>query len=399
MTDAAATQATTPVRAETPGAWRYSPQLALVLSGGGARAAYQVGVLAGLAERLPGLAFPILTGVSAGAINAAYLAAQPADFKTRVAGLQHEWFGLTGERIYRVRGAHLTADAIRSAWSAATGRPRPPVNMHGLLDTQPLREFLTRAVDMAGLDRSISAGRLRALALSASSYTTGVSVTFVHGTADTPTWTRAQRVGIHATLSVEHIMASAALPIVFPAVPLGDDFYGDGSVSQIAPLAPAIHLGAKAIVAIGPTNASLAAAAVPTGTYPSAAEVLGLLFRAVFLDALEADAERLRRVNRTVAAFPAGTHPVDGLRPIALLLIRPSRELASFAQGNDMLLPRSVRLVVRAIGGDRAAAADFLGHLLFHPNHTSQLANLGYEDVAARWPEIETFFETLERTG
>ena len=377
--------------------WRYSPHLALVLSGGGAQAAYQVGVLRGLAERLPGLEFPIVTGVSAGAINGSYLAAKRGvDFSARVTGLHDQWSRLTGDRIYRASPARLTAAGLRSMWTAVWGIPRSRATTHGLVDTAPLREFLTQAVDIAGIDVNIRAGRLRALALTATSYTTGLSVTFVQGADELPMWTRAQRIAVHAPITVEHVMASAALPIIFPAVRVGDEYFGDGSVSQLAPLSPAIHLGAKAIVAIGPSNATAPESRL--ADYPSPAEVFGLLFRAVFLDALEADAERLGRVNRTLQALAPGRHPPDELRPVELLLIRPSRALGSLALGNDMLLPRSVRVVVRAIGGDRVASADFLGHLLFHPAYTSRLIELGYEDVGARWPEIERFFERLEGT-
>jgi NTE family protein len=193
-------------------------------------------------------------------------------------------------------------------------------------------------------------------------------------------------------------MASAALPIVFPAVRLGDEFYGDGSVSHLAPLAPALHLGARAVVAIGPPRAGTTMQPDAGVEYPSAAEVIGLLFRAIFLDTLEADAERLERVNRTLAALPPGPPAPQGLRAVELLMLRPSRDLGDLAAGHDKLLPPMMRLIVRAMGGQREAASDFLGNFLFHPAYTSLLAELGYEDVAAQWPAIEGFFQKLERT-
>ena len=192
-------------------------------------------------------------------------------------------------------------------------------------------------------------------------------------------------------------MASAALPIIFPAVRLGDEFYGDGSVSHLAPLAPALHLGAGAIVAIGPPRPGTVTHLAGSGDYPSAAVVIGLLFRAVFLDTLEADAERLERVNRTVVGFPPGQLAADGLRPVELLMIRPSRELGELAAGHEELLPPVIRFIMRAIGAQRAEASEFLGHFLFHPAYTSRLVELGYDDVAAQWPEIERFFAQLER--
>jgi NTE family protein len=194
-------------------------------------------------------------------------------------------------------------------------------------------------------------------------------------------------------------MASAAIPIVFPAVRIGAQFYGDGSIRQTAPLAPALSLGARAVVAIGLTTARTTASPARAGDYPSAAQALGLLFDAVFLDALEADAERLDRVNLLLASLPPGGPAPDGLRPVELLLLHPTRDLADLAAGQGQLLPPRVRRIVRALGGHGDAASDFLGFLLFHPIHTSRLVEAGYDDVRAQWPTIERFFEKLERAA
>jgi NTE family protein len=221
-------------------------------------------------------------------------------------------------------------------------------------------------------------------------------VTFVHSAGDGPLWERAQRVAVRAQLTIDHVMASAALPIVFPAVRVGDEFYGDGSITHLAPLATALHLGARAIVAIG--SARVGTAPPPAaGEYPSVAAVIGLLFRAVFLDTLEADAERLDRVNRTIDGLSPEQLARVELRPVELLMIRPSRELGALAGGHEQMLPFEVRFLMRAIGAQRAEASEFLGHFLFHPAYTSRLADLGYEDVATQWPVIERFFERMER--
>lgn len=379
-----------------PGSWRYSSHLALVLAGGGARGAYQVGVLAGLAERLPGLEFPILAGMSVGAINTIYLAAHPGPLPAAVTGLRAEWDRLTSDAVYRVRPTRLARSVLRWAWHGATGQRRGPGAVRGLADTRPLHEFLAQCVDLRGIDANVMHGRLRAVALSATSYTTGRSVTFVQGTADTPIWERVQRIAVRTRLTLDHVMASAALPIVFPAVRIGDEFYGDGSVRQMAPLAPALHLGARAVVAIGVGTPGPGAGG---GDYPSAAEAMGLLFRAIFLDALEADAERLERLNRLLAVLPPGALVPEGLRPVELLLLRPTRDLRSLAMGQGKLLPPGVRRIIRAMGGQRDEASEFLGFLLFHPEHTARLAEVGYEDVAAQWPVIERFFQTVERAG
>jgi len=370
-----------------------------VLSGGGARGAYHVGVLAGLAERLPGLEFPILSGMSVGAINTFYLAAHPGPLASAVAGLREQWDRLTSDEVYRVRPARLAGSVLRWVWHGATGRRRGPVAVHGLADTEPLRAFLAQSVDPGGIDANIVYGRLRSVALSAMSDTTGRSVTFVQGAADTPTWERAERIAMRTRLTLDHVMASAALPILFPAVRIGAEFYGDGSVRQTAPLAPALHLGARAIVAIGLSTPRRAGSAGHASAYPSAAEALGLLFDAIFHDALEADAERLDRLNLLLAALPPHGPAPDGLRPVELLLLHPTRDLADLAAGQGRLLPPGVRRIVRALGGQRDAASEFLGFLLFHPIHTSRLVEAGYDDVRAQWPTIERFFEKLERAA
>lgn len=377
---------------------RYSSKLALVLSGGGARAAYQVGILTALAERLPDLEFPILTGVSAGAINTVYLAAHRGPLAAAVEGLHSEWHALTSKRVFRARSGSLLRFAAWWALSTLLRRRTGPTQMRGLLDTQPLREFLSATIDVRGIQANIDAGRLRAVALSARSITTGGSVTFVHGRADTPNWRRAQRRSVAGPLTLEHVMASAAIPILFPAIPLADEFYCDGSVGQGAPLAPAIHLGARAVFVIGMKASHRAPVAVTVQPqYPSAAEVAGLLLDTVFQDQLEADADRLARVNRLLAALPPETQAPEELKPVDLLLLRPRQDLASLARGHTRALPRPVRRIVEEMGGKREGAADFLSYLLFEPPFTSQLMELGYEDLDAQWSSIEPFFAKLER--
>jgi NTE family protein len=369
---------------------------ALVLAGGGARAAYEVGVLAAIAERVPGLEFPIVTGVSAGAINAVYLAAHPGSLAAAADGLRAQWSRLVAERVYHIRPVRLARGLWRGVAHAALGHGAEPTTIRGLVDMSPLRAFLGAHIDFAQLDANIAARRLRAAALSATEYGTGQTVTFVHGPPDAPTWRRAQRYAVRARLTVDHVMASAAVPILFPAVRLGDGFYGDGSVRQTAPLAPAIHLGARAILVVtqrsDPARVPSPAAAPQ---YPALAEVVGLLLHAIFLDALEADAERLERVNRLVTALPQAQRP-DGLRPVRLLLLRPSRDLGALAAGCPVKLPRLMRWLVRGMGGQRASAVDFLSYLLFDPAYTSALIELGYGDARAQWSRIEAFLAASE---
>jgi NTE family protein len=351
-----------------------------------------VGVLSAIAERAPGLEFPIVTGVSAGAINAAYLAAHAETLSGALGALRDHWSHLVVDRVYRIRPWQLGRALLRGVAGTLLGTRGEAAVVRGLIDTSPLRDSLAARLDFAGIDAKIAAGRLRAVALSTTSYASGETVTFVHGPPNTPTWRRTLRYAVRARLTLDHVMASAALPILFPAVRLGDAFYGDGSVRQTAPLAPAIHLGARAILVITQRSVPelVASPAPPLRPYPTLAEVIGLLLHAIFLDALEADVERIERINRTLERVPAGSAP-EGLRPVQVLMLRPSRDLAALAAGSWSKLPPAIRWVVRGMGGQRATAVDFLSYLLFDPAYTTRLIELGYADGRAEWPRIERF--------
>jgi len=379
------------------GVWRYSSHLSLVLGGGGARGAYQVGVLAGLAERLPGLAFPIISGTSVGAINAIYLASSLGALSESVAGMRKAWARLTTDGVYQVRLFSLITSLARMGVKSAMGMGGGPGGVRGLADTKPLRDFLASSAELRGITANIANQRLRAVAINATSYTTGRAVSFVQAAPEIPMWERVQRLAVRTQLTLDHVMASAALPLMFPAIRIGDEFYGDGSVRQMAPLAPALHLGARAILAIGLRTARPPRVVARDTDAPTAAEAVGLLFDAIFLDALEADAERLDRINHILAAMPEGVPAPDGLRAVELLLLHPTRDLSKLAAGQTHLLPANVRHAVRALGGHKAGAAEMLGFVLFHPAYTSLLVEAGYEDVGAQWPIIDKFFEKLER--
>lgn len=364
-----------------------------MLAGGGAHAAYQVGVLCAISERLPDFEFPILTGVSAGAINIAYLAAYHGPMRAAVQVLRREWGRLTVEQVYRVRPARLATAGLRWLGNMALGRHGGITLIRGLMDMEPLRRFLGQGVDFRGIDSNIVAGRLRAVAVSATSYASGETVTFVHGSGALPSWRRALRHSERTPLTLDHVMASAAIPILFPAVRLGQQFYGDGSVRQLAPLAPAIHLGARAVLMITMRpDPELVPPPARLGTeYPSVAEVLGFLLQTVFLDAPEADAERLERINQLLETLPPGAPVPSDLKPIRLLLLRPSRDVGTLALEQHVRLPPLVRWLVRGMGGQRAGAADFLSYLLFDPAYTTALIELGYADAQNEWARIERF--------
>lgn len=368
--------------------------LALVLSGGGARASYQVGVLSAIAERYPDLDIPILTGVSAGAINTVYLASHPGPFRQAVEGLRTEWGRLTPDRVYRIRPIHIGRALSHWVVNMVLRRGSPQPSLQGLMDMDPLRGFLAAAMPVEGIKRNIDSGRTRAVALSATCYSSGATVTFVQAASDVPIWERHMRVAQRTKITIGHLMASAAIPIVFPAVKLGDAFYGDGSVRQTAPLAPAIHLGARRIIGIAMRATAVTEACAPREQYPVAAEVFGMLFHSVFLDSLDADAERLELINALVRAASDPAAVPGGMRPVDLLLLRPSRDLGDLAKGCTVELPRLVQLVVSSVGGERARSSDFLSYLMFQPDYTGLLMELGYEDAMGRAGEIDEFLGT-----
>ena len=361
--------------------------LALVLSGGGARASYQVGVLAALAEHAPDLVVPIITGVSAGAINAAYLAAHPGTFPQAVGDLRRHWKAITPDDVYAISHTALAGGFARLAWSFWL--KRLPA-FQGVMDMRPLRGLLTRMIDFSQIDANIRERRLRAVALTATSYATGETVTFLHGDPGVTLWDRVQRTATHAHLSLEHVMASSAIPLVFPAVEIDQRFYGDGSVRQVAPLSPAIHLGASRLLVIGMRPSwRLRPPTVVLG-YPTPAQVVALLFDSIFLDALDADAERLEVVNRLLAD-QSTPHAGGRHRRIQLLMLRPTRPLGELAAGLKPDLPALFERLMQGMGSSGRGAEDFLSYLLFDPAYTGPTMELGYEDTRAQWPRIEQF--------
>ncbi len=366
---------------------------AVVLTGGGARGAYQAGVLAGIADQARcEVCFPIVTGVSAGGINAAALAASRAGFAAATGELQQAWLELSTENVFRSNFRTLAWSAMR--WMAKIGSGGAlPTDLRGLLDTRPLRAYLSSAIDFDGIGNNIAAGRLHALALSMTEYSTGSTVTAIEATEGVRDWQRVRRLSERARITVDHVMASAALPVVFPAIQLGSEFYGDGSVRQSAPLSPAVHLGADRILAIsvryelGPHER----VQPQTVGYPPPAQILGMILHGVFIDALEDDAERLQRINRTLQALPAGAEPHDRLRPIEILLLRPSQDLGKLSAGLVDALPRPLRLLARGLGASRTTTPDFLSYLLFERPYIERLMELGFEDARAQWDRIEPF--------
>ena len=368
---------------------------ALVLTGGGARGAYQAGVLAGIADcATDPVRFPIITGVSAGGINATTLAADRGSFDQVTARLRDAWDGLTVDQVFRSNFPALAGSVLRWTTKIGSGGALPG-ELRGVLDTRPLRRYLADRIDFDGIEANIESGRLRALALSMTGYATGCTVTFVHGGDDLPQWRRARRFSTHGRITVDHVMASAALPVVFPAIALGDEFYGDGSIRQSAPLAPAVHLGARRILTISARYGMSPEERIQPQVkgYPPPAQILGMIMHGVFLDALENDAERLVRINRTLALLPPEVQHPDGLHHVEIELLRPSRDLGKMSAGLVGELPRALRVLARGLGASRTTTPDFLSYLLFERPYVDRLMDLGFEDARAQWSRLSRFLE------
>lgn len=373
-----------------------APELALVLTGGGARAAYQVGVLAGLAEQFPELEIPIMTGVSAGAVNLAHLASHAGTFRGATQDLVELWSRLTVDRVFEVDSLSLARNAMRWAGQLLSGGARGAPIGESLVDTAPLREFLCAAIGTApdqpipGIARNLQEGRLKAAAVITTSYSTGETVVWVEG-RDVQSWTRSRRRGVQAPLTIEHVMASTALPLFFPAVRLGDAWFGDGGIRLAAPLSPALHLGASRILAIStryePSAVEAASPTIPG--YPPPAQVLGILLNAVFLDLIDQDVLRLDRLNRLLEELPEERR--NGMRIVELLVLRPSFDLGRLAAQFEPRLPRAFRFMTRGLGTKETSSPDILAMLMFQQDYLEQLIEIGHADALARRDEIAAF--------
>jgi len=374
--------------------------LALVLSGGGARAAYQVGVLRVLARECPQAVPDILTGVSAGGINAAFLATHQSPFDDKVEQLAQMWAGLHIDHVFRVDLRDLASRTLRWGGRLMAGGQSllPPAK--SFVDTDPLREMLTRELHaegglLGGIPKSLQDGWLHSFALTASSYTTGQSVTWVQTRADEliPTWERPQRRSEICAIRVDHVMASAALPFFFPAIEVDGGWYGDGGIRLTAPLSPAIHLGAKKILAVSTRYASTSKEADRPQIvgYPPPAQVAGVLFNAIFLDQLDGDALQLRQLNQLIDGQTEEKR--HGLRHIDLFVVRPSQDLGRLANEYEADLPRAFRFLTRGMGTRETRSNDILSLVMFQPDYVKRLIDMGENDARARLPELKGFLD------
>ena len=371
-------------------------KLALVLAGGGARAAYQVGFLRSVAKHFPELEFPVLTGVSAGAINATHLANSRDPLPETVRRLTALWDGLTIDQVFRTDLPALAFTMARWAVRLVSGGVNLSPPARGLVDTAPLRRFLECALSakdgrLSGVEDNIRSGRLAAFGLTTTNYTNGESNTWIQGGNDLAGWERPGRRSVPARLGIDHIMASCALPLFFPAAKIGNDWHGDGGLRLTAPLSPALHLGARRIIAISTQYAGhrFDAMSQTPHDYPSPATIIGLLLDSVFLDMLDYDALTIQRVN---ALIESNAHPQEtGFSTVKLLLIRPSQDLGVIANEFEADLPGTFRFVTRGLGTQETRRADMLATLMFHPGYIRRMIAIGEADADQRHDEIAAF--------
>ena len=367
--------------------------VAIVLTGGGARAAYQVGFLRWIARNIPDVNFPIVTGVSAGAINAAFLASYPGTQGEAIERLATLWESLSVERVFRVDTPSLFSHVAKWSLRLVSGGGAVAPSVRGLVDTDPLRGTLESAFKISeqsisrGVARQLESRRLWALAIVTTNYTTGQSVIWIQG-RDLKDWERPERRSRQTTISLDHVMASAALPLFFPAVQLDGAWYGDGGIRLTAPCSPAIHLGATRILSLSTRyTGSLEEADRPKVLgYPPPLQISGQLLNAIFLDDLSRDAQELQRINMLLREVPPEKR--RGLRPIQLLVARPSQDLGRLVAEYEPRLPRLFRHLTRSLGSRETSTPDILSLLAFDPEYISALIAIGESDAATHADEI-----------
>lgn len=376
-------------------------KIGLVLSGGGARAAYQVGVLKAVAETLPketSNPFPIICGTSAGAINTLAIAGRAGPFRLRIKKLEAIWRQLDAEKIYRTDFFGVLKNSLNMFFSFfnsgyALGKPK------ALLDNTPLRHLLENYVRFRHIDEAIAAGELDAASITAVSYSTGKSVTFFQGTDDIHPWERSRRVGVRTQLTIDHLMASSAIPMMFPAMHIGERYFGDGAVRQLKPISPALHLGAEKVFVIGVSDNPSHKSQQPLIKHsPSIAQIIGHLFNSAFIDSIESDLETLQKINRLSEQMSLSERRKKGvsdLKPVDFLAILPSQPIDKIASDHLKELPRSIKFFLKLTGATaRGGGVSAASYLMFSRGFCRKLLDLGYQDGLAQKDAIIEFFES-----
>lgn len=361
---------------------------ALLLTGGGARAAYQIGVLKAIASQLPRnqkSPFKVICGTSAGAINAVSMACYGSCFHLGVKKTEWVWKNFSTDQVYQSSWRKVFGHLLRNYVSKYTksGQERPT----SLFDNAPLQQLLTELIDYKRIDRNILSGHLDAVSVAASSYTDGDSIAFFQS-SQSHAWQRAKRKGVKTVLTTRHLTASAAIPLVFPSVQIGNEFFGDGSIHQLSPLSPPIHLGANKILIIGVEQPNKVEDKIEQPFHPNAAAIAGHLLDTVFTDSLNSDLERMERINNTLNHT---SEDKAGLRKVESLLINPSRNFNKIAAKHYETMPSAIRFLLRLIGITKSSDSALVSYLLFEKNFTQELIQLGYEDGLERLDDILEF--------
>jgi NTE family protein len=377
------------------------PVTGLILSGGGARAAYQVGVLAAIAELLPpGAAnpFPVIVGTSAGAINAVSLASGAMDFTAAIERLTAFWQGFRSHLVLRSDWPGVIHQAGRFCFHSLLGLgAQVPV---ALLNSSPLRDLLHDKLDLDGIDEAIRDKHLKAVAVTAFGYESGQAVTFYQGGGTIDAWLRHRRIGVPTQLTVEHLLASSAIPLLFAPVKLDHEYFGDGAVRQSAPISPALHLGANRVLVVGVSGNPRGVEhehplqRAYTGQQPTLAQIGGHMLNSTFIDSLESDIELLERLNQ-FSHFQPVDSAAQGLAPVDVLVIAPSQPIDEIAARHRQELPAALRLFLRGPGATKTSGAGVLSYLLFEAGYCSELIELGRSDALAKREEITRFLGLL----
>jgi NTE family protein len=377
------------------------PVVGLVLSGGGARAAYQAGALRYVADYFAsdGMPYQLLSGVSAGAINIAALAAGAKDHKLSAERLWDVWRNLRHEKIFRTDAYSIITNGLRFMFDLSFGSPLKRGRTKFLLDTEPLRKLLQKEVAFAAMRLNIKKGLLKGVSLSATNYQSGTNITFFDTAGSLPPWVRSHRLSMNAAITIDHVMASASIPVFFPPVFLDGSFFGDGSVRQASPLSPAIHMGADKIIAIGIRNPLSSEQLVELNRKRmrsvSMADMMGLVLNSIFSDSLDSDVERVERINRSISLMSPeqrATSP-DRLRHIDLLAINPSQDLSRLAFDQFDRFPAILRHMLKGLGASRESGSELFSNLSFDGSFTTRVLDLGYEDARAKHDQLREFFE------
>jgi NTE family protein len=375
-----------------------NPKTALVLTGGGARAAYQVGVLKAVCRQMPadvGNPFPILCGTSAGAINAATLATYAMQFRMGVRRLDRVWRNFRVNHVFQSDSISITRSGARWLLAMMLGGFSRHTSAY-MLDRKPLAALLDHYLPFDQIQAAIDSGALHALNVCASGYSSGESVNFFQGVETIKPWRRARRIGIKSRIELKHLMASSAIPFIFSAVPIHREYFGDGSMRQQAPISPALHLGAERVLVIG-VHKDIEPSPERTKEldYPSPAQIAGHILNSIFLDSLDADLERLTRINNTVRGIAPHKRQELGiqLREVETLVVSPSEDLGAIAQRHAHHLPRMLRFFLRGIGATSKSGSSLVSYLLFEKSYCQELIALGYADAMNKKEELASFLQ------